>query len=96
MAKKQSKFAGLFDDRLERMPASADRNEEPLSAPLGRPRRGKRSNPDYRPVQVLLRKETAKQAHRILTDLDNGQDLSQLVQKLLEDWIVKHSTDMTK
>jgi hypothetical protein len=90
MAKKQSKFAGLFDDRLDKMPAAADRNEGHLPAPLGRPRRGKRSNPDYRPVQVLLRKDTTKQARRILTDLDNGQDVSQLVQKLLEDWIAKH------
>lgn len=92
MAKKQSKFAGLFDDRLDKMPAAADRNEGPLPAPLGRPRCGKRSNPDYRPVQVLLRKETTKQARRILTDLDNGQDVSQLVQQLLEDWIAKQAS----
>jgi hypothetical protein len=90
----ESKFAGIFQNSPPETPAPAERTEKapaPVSAPvkaLGRPP-GKRSNPDYAPVQVLLKKQTHKLARRILTDLDNGQDVSELVQALLEQWVAK-------
>ena len=90
----ESKFAGIFQNSPPEAPAPAGRIEKPPapeSAPvkaLGRPP-GKRSNADYGPVQVLLKKQTHKLARRILTDLDNGQDLSELVQALLEQWVAK-------
>ncbi len=86
----ESKFAGIFQNSPPEAPAPG-RTETPAPAPLkalGRPP-GKRSNPDYGPVQVLLKKQTHKLARRILTDLDNGQDVSELVQVLLEQWVVK-------
>jgi hypothetical protein len=90
----ESKFAGIFQNSPSETSALAERTENPPAAasvpvkPLGRPP-GKRSNPDYAPVQVLLKKQTHKLARRILTDLDNGQDVSVLVQALLEQWVAK-------
>jgi len=86
----ESKFAGIFQSSTEEPQAVVGRTEKPavLVKALGRPP-GKRSNPDYGPVQVLLKKQTHKQARRVLADLDNGQDVSELVQTLLEQWVAK-------
>ncbi len=53
---------------------------------IGRPI-GKRSNPDYEPTTVLLRKATKKKAQRRLQDTDAGQDLSDLIEALLSEWM---------
>jgi hypothetical protein len=87
----ESKFSGIFQNSTVEPPQAPGRNEKKPPAPvkaLGRPP-GKRSNPDYGPVQVLLKKQTHKQARRILSDLDDGQDVSELVQSLLEQWVAK-------
>jgi hypothetical protein len=55
-------------------------------ARVGRPP-GKRSNPAFKQFSVLLRRDTQRAATAILRDKDNGQDLSGLVQTLLEGWI---------
>lgn len=96
----ESKFSGIFQNSaVEETKASVGRTEKP-PAPvlavkaLGRPR-GKRSNPDYAPVQVLLKKQTHKSARRILSDLDSGQDVSDLVQSLLEQWVAKNYRKMS-
>lgn len=52
-------------------------------------RAGKRSDPAYKQFSVLLRKDTHRQAVRVLYDADNGQDVSDLVQMLLEQWVKK-------
>lgn len=52
----------------------------------GRPA-GKRSNPSYKPTTLLLRKETKKKASRLLEDIGNRQDLSDLAEQLLSNWI---------
>jgi hypothetical protein len=54
----------------------------------GRPA-GKRSNPSYEPTTLLLRKETKKKASRLLEDIGNRQDLSDLTEELLSAWIEK-------
>jgi hypothetical protein len=56
----------------------------------GRPP-GKRSDPDYQPTTVLLRKQTKKAATRLLEDQDTGQDLSELIEELLTGWIQQRS-----
>lgn len=90
----QSKFSGIFENIGAEEPQPTGRTEKltaenlPVKA-LGRPS-GKRSNPEYGPVQVLLKKQTHKQAKRILSEAaDNGQDVSELVQTLLEQWVAK-------
>jgi hypothetical protein len=91
----ESKFSGIFQNSAveePKPPAGRIEKAAALVLPvkgLGRPP-GKRSNPDYGPVQVLLKKQTHKSARRILSDLENGQDVSELVQTLLEQWVAKH------
>jgi hypothetical protein len=96
----QSKFAGALA-RLKQ-PAAEPPPEEPavqerLPIPVpaavttgggkGRPPTGKRSNPEWSRYTVLLRKVTHKRASRRLQDLDKGQDLSELVDDLLTQWL---------
>jgi len=56
----------------------------------GRPT-GKRSNPDFEPTTVLLRKQTKRKASRLLEDTDSAYDFSELIETLLGQWISKHS-----
>jgi hypothetical protein len=56
----------------------------------GRPP-GKRSDPDYQPTTVLLRQQTKKMANRLLEDGSTGQDLSELIEQLLTEWIQQQS-----
>jgi len=56
----------------------------------GRPL-GKRSDPDYQPTTVLLRQHTKKMANRLLEDGSTGQDLSELIEQLLTEWIRQQS-----
>ena len=52
----------------------------------GRPA-GKRSNPDFEPTTIFLRKTTKKTANRTLEDSGVKQDLSELIESLLQQWI---------
>jgi hypothetical protein len=86
----ESKFSGALA-KLKRpaSPPAATRPEQPPreTAPSrGRPP-GKRSDPDYQPTTVLLRKQTKKTASRLLEDTGAGQDLSELIEQLLAEWI---------
>ena len=88
----ESKFSGALA-KLKRPapPPTATRPDQPShkAAPSrgkGRPP-GKRSDPDYQPTTVLLRKQTKKTASRLLEDADTGQDLSELIEQLLAEWI---------
>ena len=92
-----SKFSGALS-KLKGRPATeaATTDEPPAALPAiysadqqrgkGRPP-GKRSDPDYQPTTVLLRKKTKKAASRLLQDADTGQDLSELIEQLLSEWI---------
>ena len=93
----ESKFSGALA-KLKQRPASqaaAPRSAQPApeAAPVrgkGRPP-GKRSDPDYQPTTVLLRKHTKKTASRLLEDANTGQDLSELIEQLLAEWIREQS-----
>ena len=95
MPEEQSKFSGVLA-KLKHRPA-----EQPAALPppslgtepvrgRGRPP-GKRSDPDYQPTTVLLRKHTKKTAARLLEDINSGQDLSDLIEQLLVEWIQKQT-----
>jgi hypothetical protein len=91
MAEEQSKFTGVLA-KLKQPPAEwPDATiETPMTRGRGRPP-GKRSDPDYQPTTVLLRKHTKKTATRLLEDSSTGQDLSELIEQLLMEWIQHHS-----
>ena len=54
---------------------------------LGRPRRGKRSNLNYKQISALVRKDTHRNVMRALLDEPTDRDVSDLLQALLEDWL---------
>jgi hypothetical protein len=88
----ESKFSGALA-KLKRPPSptAATRPDQPPCEAIpsrgkGRPP-GKRSDPDYQPTTVLLRKQTKKTASRLLEDTGTGQDLSELIEQLLAEWI---------
>ena len=96
MSEEQSKFSGVLA-KLKQRPAEAQSIAQPEppegSEPVrgrGRPP-GKRSDPDYQPTTVLLRKHTKKTAPRLLEDINAAHDLSDLIEQLLTEWIQKHS-----
>ncbi len=96
MAETKSRFGALKTFRQqgtgpEPVPAEASPAAlEPAGKGRGRPL-GKRSNPEYEPTTVLLRKKTKKAAIRLLEDRDAGQDLSDLIESLLGEWTSEHS-----
>jgi hypothetical protein len=85
----QSKFAGALA-RLKQPPAEPLPEEPAVPSSgggKGRPPTGKRSDPAWNRYTVLMRKATHKRASRRLEDLDTGQDLSELVDQLLTEWL---------
>ena len=93
MSEEQSKYSGVLA-KLNQRPA-----QQPAALPIqhlesepvrgrGRPP-GKRSDPDYQPTTVLIRKHTKKTAVRLLEDTNATQDLSDLIEQLLTEWIQK-------
>ena len=90
----QSKFSGALaklNQRPAEQPAAPSTTTISSTDPVrgkGRPP-GKRSDPDYQPTTVLLRKQTKKTAARQLEDAATGKDLSDLIEQLLTDWIEK-------
>src|SRR5215831_7981660 len=96
MPEEQSKFSGVLA-KLKQRPA-----EEQSIAPPDRPAAseaargrgrppGKRSDPDYQPTTVLLRKHTKKTATRLLEDTNAAHDLSDLIEQLLTEWIQQNA-----
>ncbi len=96
MPEEQSKFSGVLA-KLKQRPTAEQSTAQP-APPVGtesvrgrgRPP-GKRSDPDYQPTTVLLRKHTKKTATRLLEDTNAAQDLSDLIERLLTEWIQRHA-----
>jgi len=54
----------------------------------GRPP-GKRSNPEWKLYSHFLKKQTHREATNILRNGDNGRDLSDVLQQLLDEWLTR-------
>ena len=54
---------------------------------VGRPKTGKRSNPDYQQVSAWVRKDTYEQVTTRLFVKEKRREFSDLVQALLVDWL---------
>ena len=88
------KFGAIRTVRQEQPTAQSEENETaavpgPQPTPIsmrGRPA-GKRSNPEFEPTTIFLRKATKKTANRALEDSGVKQDLSELIESLLQQWI---------
>jgi hypothetical protein len=92
----KSKFSGALA-KLKQRPAKRPAARQPAPPIAAEPvrgkgrRPGKRSDPDYQPTTVLLRQQTKKMANRLLEDGSTGQDLSELIEQLLTEWIQQQS-----
>ncbi len=53
----------------------------------GRPATGKRSNPDWKLYSHFLKRRTQREAVARLQAEDDGRDLSDVLQELLENWL---------
>jgi hypothetical protein len=53
----------------------------------GRPPTGKRSNPEWKLYSHFLKRKTQRAAVARLQANDDGRDLSDVLQELLEDWL---------
>jgi|ERR1700692_840511 hypothetical protein len=85
----QSKEQGAEETSPVATPAPAAAKSVATKGP-GRPA-GKRSNPDFESTTVFLRKTTKKSANRMLEDREIDLDLSDLLEVLLMDWLVKQA-----
>jgi hypothetical protein len=96
MPEEQSKFSGVLA-KLRQRPAEEPSIARPYPPASSEPVRGrgrppgKRSDPDYQPTTVLLRKHTKKTANRLLEDTNAAHDLSDLIEQLLTEWIQKQT-----
>jgi len=96
LAEKKGKFSALAD--LHRQPAdeeAATETPQPVTAPSpaaegrgrGRPATGKRSNPEWKLYSHFLKKQTQRAAVARLQAEDSDRDLSDVLEKLLAEWL---------
>jgi len=88
----ESKFAGTLS-RL-RKPPKAPREAEAPQPPVrsvSTPGRatGKRSDPEWGNITILMRKRVKRDVRRKLEDEDEGKDLSTLIDELLTEWLAR-------
>src|SRR5690242_1916308 len=94
--RKYSSFAVLYRQTAAPVESKEpDQDERPQTAEKGRgrPPVGKRSNPEYKLYAHYLKKRTHRRVAAKLASLhaedDKQPDLSDLVQELLEDWLLR-------
>src|SRR4051794_35945525 len=100
-----SKFDGIFDAAAVSAPPPVEQQQSPPAAHRekrqmtqtkqptrqagpGRPPGGKSSNPEWQQTTVQLKRAT-KQAAQAILITHEGQDLSEVLQELLEQWVKK-------
>jgi hypothetical protein len=89
----ESKFAGTLK-RLKKTPEAAPEEKPSLSPSIQqRPRaghyRGKRSDPQWANITILMRRSVKRDVRRRLEDAGEGKDISDLIDQLLTDWLGK-------
>ena len=92
MAEAKSKYAQTIASirqlSAEQLEPSASTSAGPIRG-KGRPP-GKRSDPAWKLYSHFLKKQTHREVRNILRNEENGQDLSDLLQQLLEEWLIQH------
>jgi hypothetical protein len=81
MNKKASKFQQILKA------AESLREQQPEVKPTKIKGSGKRSDPDYVQISAYIRKETHRLAKRKLLEEDSEQDLSDVIEELLSNWV---------
>lgn len=91
----ESKFGAIFDAPPQGEVQGGGRTEslgraDTLVRTVGRPP-GKRSDPDYKQYSVLLKRQTHRKVSGLLRDRESEQDVSELVEQLLEKWLAEQA-----
>ena len=91
---KPNRFTGLMKSRQsEELLSSNETSRVPDEygrihiSTRGRPRTGKRSNPDYKQISALIRKDTHRAVVSVLLNDGESRDVSDLLQELLQKWL---------
>lgn len=85
----ESKFGAIFDAPPQGDVQGGGRTET-LVKTVGRPP-GKRSDPNYKQYSVLLKRQTHRKVSSLLRDRESEQDVSELVEQLLEKWLAEQA-----
>lgn len=88
----ESKFAGTLKRlrKAQEGPSEASPSQTPAAAPQASGRAaGKRSDPQWANITILMRKSVKRDVRRRLEDEGEGRDLSTLIDALLTDWLAK-------
>lgn len=90
MAEAQSKYAQTIASirQLSAEPLDSSASAAPVRG-RGRPL-GKRSDPAWKLYSHFLKKQTHREVTNILRNEENGRDLSDVLQQLLEEWLIRH------
>ena len=67
--------------------AQAKKIPEAERRKVGRPRTGKRSDPEYRQVSAWIRRNTYDRVTHRLFNREERREFSELVQELLSEWL---------
>ena len=89
----ESKFTGTLR-RLRKTPEAAEEPKPSISPssgqrPLSGHHRGKRSDPEWANITILMRRTVKRDVRRKLEDEGEGIDLSEIIDRLLTDWLSK-------
>ena len=89
----ESKFSGTLR-RLKKTPEAASDPKPSISPsveqrPLTGHYRGKRSDPEWANITILMRRSIKRDVRRRLEDEGEGRDLSELIDQLLLEWLRK-------
>ena len=92
MAAPKSKYAQTIASIRQQAAEQPDTPAPVIAEPIrgkGRPP-GKRSDPAWKLYSHFLKKQTHREATNILrNEEENAQDLSDILQQLLEEWIIQ-------
>jgi hypothetical protein len=74
---------------VTKAPATEVNQPSPRGRPLGskNAKAGKKSDEDYCPTTIYIRKETRKRVKQALLDAETTEDVSDLVESLLQEWL---------
>jgi hypothetical protein len=88
-----SKFSGLLPAKKSTAEAAvppAPPGTAVVSSTASPRATSKSKDPAWKPFTLILKKETHAEASYLLKKLDTGEDMSELAQRLFEDWIKAH------
>jgi hypothetical protein len=91
MAASTSKYAQTIASIRQQAAAQPDASAPASAEPVGRKGRrpGKRSDPAWKLYSHFLKKQTHREVTNILRNEEDGRDLSDVLQQLLEEWLIQ-------